>query len=94
VIHMDCYNKGFVVTLSCPLVFVFECERISYLNAFFFSLLQTGCCDRPRTLLAKVFHLLILYYDSLFGVYQDLTRSCMPGLVSELMQCCFEFSSI
>jgi hypothetical protein len=24
------------------------------------------------------------YYDSLFGVHQDLTLSCMPGLVSEL----------
>jgi hypothetical protein len=47
-----------------------------------------------RTLLPEVFHLLTLYYDLLFGVYQDLTLSCMPGLVSELTQCCSEFSSI
>jgi hypothetical protein len=34
------------------------------------------------------------YYDLLFGVYQELTLSCMPGLVSKLTQCCSEFSSI
>jgi hypothetical protein len=36
----------------------------------------------------------LFYYDPLFGVYQDLTLSCMPGLVSELTRCCSESSSI
>jgi len=34
------------------------------------------------------------YYDLLFGVYQDLTLSCMPGLVSKLRRCYSELSSI
>jgi hypothetical protein len=38
-----CYDKGFVVTLLYSLVSMFECKRILRLNAFFYSLLQTGC---------------------------------------------------
>ena len=38
-----CYDKGFVMTLLYSLVSEFECKRIFLLDAFFSSLLQTGC---------------------------------------------------
>jgi hypothetical protein len=83
------------VTSLYSLVFVFECKRILCSNAFILqSVTRRMSVIDLCTFLVQVFHLLTLYYDPLFGVYQDLTLSCMPGLVSELTRCCSEFFSI
>jgi hypothetical protein len=78
------------------LVYVFECKRILRLNALLLlsvmnlMFIVDHCTFLHKSSICSPFY----YYDSLFGVYQDLTRSCMPGLVSELGLCCFEFPSI
>ena len=83
-----CYDKGFVVTLLYSLVFcvqiqngfVFECFLLQSVMDLMFVIVL-------RTLLMQVSPLLTLYRNSLFEVYQDLTRPCItwPSFIVEMI---------